>query len=298
MGAPELVADVPCRTGEGPLWHPEEECLYWMDIPDGHLFRYEARGGFLRVHEGPVLGAVTLQREGSLALLGIHGGVWLWRGELREVISSLPAVRGTRFNDALADPTGRILAGTMPTASAKSLLLAIEPNGRCRTVLSDLGQSNGMALSQDHRTLYHVDTRAGVLQVFRYDVETGTPESPRVIAEFPESEGVPDGMALDEEGCLWVAMWGGGCLRRLNAKGERIEELRVPTSLVSSVAFGGADLSDLYITTAGGDDRARHGALAGSLFVARPGVRGVARLRSALQDPAPRGSPDTFVPTR
>jgi sugar lactone lactonase YvrE len=285
MGPPELVADVPCRTGEGPLWHPEEECLYWMDIPNGHLFRWDTRANASsRVLDGPVLGAATLQRDGSLALMGIHGNVWLWRGELRNVISGIQDVRGSRFNDALADPAGRILAGTLPTGDAKSILLVIEPNGSSRTVVSELGQSNGMALSQDDRTLFHVDTRQGLIRAFSYDVEAGIPDSPRVIAEFQESDGVPDGMALDEEGCLWVAMWGGGCVIRLNAIGERAGELRVPTSQVSSVAFGGRDLSDLYITTAGGDDRARHGALAGSLFVARPGVRGLARHRSALQE--------------
>jgi D-xylonolactonase len=257
-----------------------------MDIPNGHLFRYDTRANAVsRVLEGPVLGAATLQHDGSLALLGIHGNVWRWQGELRSLIPGIPDVRGTRFNDALADPSGRILAGTLPTADATSTLLAIEPDGSSRAVVRDLGQSNGMALSQDHHTLYHVDTRARVVRAFRYDEETGIPASPRVVAEFSEGDGVPDGMALDVEGCVWVAMWGGGCVIRLNAKGERKEELRVPTSQVSSVAFGGPDLSDLYITTAGGDDRARHGARAGCLFVARPGVRGVARHRSVLQEP-------------
>lgn len=283
MGPPELVADVTCRTGEGPLWHPEEECLYWMDIPNGHLFRWDTRANAVsRVLEGPVLGAATLQRDGSLALLGVHGGVWRWRGELSNIIPGIQDVRGTRFNDALADASGRILAGTLPTRDATSKLLAIEPGGSSHAVVGELGQSNGMALSPDQRTLYHVDTRARVVRAFRYDADTGIPASPRVIAQFPETDGVPDGMALDEEGCLWVAMWGGGGIRRLNAKGQQLQELRLPTSQVSSVAFGGSDRSDLYITTAGGDDRARHGALAGSLFVARPGVRGEERHRSAL----------------
>ena len=132
----EQVADTRCRTGEGPLWHPEEASLYWMDIPNGHLFRYNTRNnGVERLVEGPVLGAATLQRDGTIALFGVHGGIWVRRESLLDVVTGIPEVRGTRFNDALADPSGRVLTGTMPTPSRPSVLYAIEPNGRYRVVL-------------------------------------------------------------------------------------------------------------------------------------------------------------------
>ena len=255
-----------------------------MDIPNGVLFRFDpATGDVARVVEGAVLGAATLQRDGSLALLGFHGEVWCWRGEQRVALATIPAMRGTRFNDAIADRTGRILGGTMPTRTQPSALYSIEPDGDHRVVISGLGQSNGMALSDDQHTLYHVDTRARVVRAYPYDEEHGTTGTPRILARFAGTDVVPDGMALDEEGCLWVAMWGGGCVVRLDASGERVGTMRVPTPLVSSVAFGGPHLSDLYITTAGRDDRERHGPLAGSLFIARPDVRGVERHRSALR---------------
>jgi D-xylonolactonase len=254
-----------------------------MDIPDGHLFRYDVRRDTTdQVLEGPVLGAMTLQRDGSLAVLGIHGGVWLWRGELHTAMTSLAGVEGTRFNDALADPMGRILSGTMPTSGRSSALYSLEPNAEFRVVVPDLGQSNGMALSEDRRTLYHVDTRAGTLRAYAYEVDTGDVGASTVIAWFPERDGVPDGLAMDEDGCLWVAMWGSGRVLRLDQGGRTIGTLQVGTPLVSSIAFGGPDLSDLYITTAGGDDRGRNGPLAGSLFRAAPGVRGLPRQRSAL----------------
>lgn len=277
------MADTRCRTGEGPLWHPEDASLYWMDIPNGHLFRYGTRDATAaRVMEGPVVGAATLQSDGTVALLGIHGGIWLWRGTLRALAAEIPGVRGTRFNDALADPSGRVLSGTMPAGSRGSTLYAIEPNGNSRAVVDGLGQSNGMALSDDQRTLFHVDTRAGLLRAYAYDVETGIPREPRVLSAFSPSDGVPDGLACDEEGCLWVAMWGGGSVRRLDRTGRLIGRITLPTPLVSSVAFGGSDLGDLFITTAGGDNRYRHGPHAGSLFHAAPGVRGAPRHRSAL----------------
>ena len=181
-----------------------------MDIPNGHLFRYDPRNdGVERVFEGPVLGAATLQKDGTIALFGIHGGIWLWRETRLDVVTAIPEARGTRFNDALADPSGRVLSGTMPTPARPSVLYAIEPNGRYRVVLDGLGQSNGMALSADHRTLFHVDTRATLVRACAYEVETGDARDPRVLVQFASSDGVPDGAALDAEGCLWVAMWGG-----------------------------------------------------------------------------------------
>jgi D-xylonolactonase len=199
-------------------------------------------------------------------------------------VSELACVRGTRFDDALADSTGRVLAGTMPTAVRESAVIRIEPDGSDRVVVGGLGQSNGRALGADERTLFPGDTRQAVLRAYDYDIATGEPRSGRVVRRFAAEDGVPDGMAADEEGFLWVAMWGGGCVIRIDpASGREVTRVRVPTSLTSSVAFGGDGLADLYITTAGGDDRARHGELAGSLFAARPGVRGVPRPRSALR---------------
>lgn len=277
------MVDVPCRTGEGPLWHPDEACLYWMDIPNGHLFRYETRGGtFARVLEGPVLGAATLQRDGGIALCGIHGAVWTWRGELREVVPQIGGIRGTRFNDAIADPVGRILSGTMPTPATRSALWLIDLSGTTRRLVDDLGQSNGMAWSADASRLYHVDTHDAVLRVFDYDVDAGALAGGRVVMRF-DGQGVPDGMAIDDDGCLWIALWGGGAVVRIDDMGRELARLAVPTPNVSSVAFGGDDLSDLYITTAGGDDRGRHDAVAGSLFVAREIARGLPLHRSDLR---------------
>ena len=256
-----------------------------MDIPNGHLLRYRTGDGAAeRVFSGPVLGAATLQRDGGIVLLGIHGTVFDWHGRGARVLrADLEPVRGTRFNDAIADSSGRVLSGTMPTAARASCLLRIEPDGSDRVVVRGLGQSNGMALSADERVLFHVDTREAVLRAYDYDVERGEPRSPRIVRRFDAEEGKPDGMAADEEGLLWVAMWGGGCVIRVDpTSGREVSRVHVPAPLTSSVAFGGADRSDLYVTTAGGDDRASHGELAGSLFVTRPGVRGAPLHRSDL----------------
>jgi D-xylonolactonase len=282
----ELVVDIACRTGEGPLWHPEEACLYWMDIPNGALHRHRpGEQAAERVLWGPVLGAATLQRDGAIALFGSQGRVLVWRdGSVETILDGIGCVGGTRFNDAIADPSGSVISGTMPTAERRSVLVRVEPDGRHRVVVRDLAQSNGMAFSEDGRTLYHVDTRAAVLRAYDYDAATGEPRSPRLVKRFDETDGKPDGMAADEEGFLWIALWGGGCVVRIDpVSGREAQRIRVATPLTSSVAFGGDGLSELYITTAGGDDRAKNGAFAGSVFGARPGVRGRPRWRSALR---------------
>jgi D-xylonolactonase len=267
--------------------------MYWRGVPssaaltnpNGHLYRYAPLAQLSeRVFAGPVLGGATLQRDGGIALFGMHGAVILWSGRGAEPIADgVAGVRGTRFNDAVADSTGRVLTGTMPTATRESMLVRIEPDGSDRVVLGGLGQSNGMVFDPDERVLFHVDTRHAVLRAYDYDLRAGQPGPARVVRRFDAKDGVPDGMAADEEGSLWVAMWGGGCVIRIDpSSGREIDRLRVPTPLTSSVAFGGPDLSDLYITTAGGDERARHGELAGSLFAACVGIRGAPRRRSAL----------------
>ena len=254
-----------------------------MDIPNGHLFRLDTISGEVaHILEGPVLGASVLRRDGSLLLLGIHGEIWRWQGEQHTRVAAVQSIRGTRFNDAIADSTGRVLSGTIPTANQSSTLYMVARDGSHRVLATCIGQSNGMALSDDERTLYHADTRAAVVRAYPYDVERGAIGSPQRVAAFAERDGVPDGMAMDEEGCLWIAMWGGGAVVRLAPSGERVATLRVPTPLVSSVAFGGPELADLYITTAGGDNRTSNGRYAGGLFVARPGVRGAPAHRSAL----------------
>ena len=254
-----------------------------MDIPNGHLFQYSARdGSYARVFEGPVLGAATLQFDGALLLLGVHGAVIRWHEGRATPLMRVDAVRGTRFNDAIADGTGRILSGTMPFTGRPSTLYAIERDGTSRVVVDRLGQSNGMALGSDGRTLYHADTRARMVRAWEYDVDIGEIGSSRIVASFTDGDAAPDGMAMDAEGGLWVALWGGGCVVRLDDAGAISARIDVPTRLTSSVAFGGADLGDLYITTAGGDDRAANGSLAGSLFITRPGIVGLPRHCSAL----------------
>ncbi len=273
---PTLIADYACETGENPLWHPFEQKLYWTDIPTGRLFRYDpATGNHEQCYEGRPVGGFTIQEDGSLLLFMDRGTVALWRdGVLTDVISELPEELSTRFNDVIADPRGRVFCGTMSTPERKGRLYRLDTDRSCHMVLEDVGCSNGMAFSLDWKTFYHADSFAYEIYVYDYTVETGLLENRRVFARFDEADGLPDGLTLDAEGRVWTALWDGSSVVRLLPSGEVDRRISLPTRKVTSLTFGGPDLRDMYITTAGGHTKNEDGDSAGGLFCVKDQARG------------------------
>jgi D-xylonolactonase len=273
---PELIADYQCRIGEGPLWHAAEQRLYWIDIADGRIFRYDpAARTHEQIHQGDVIGGFTIQADGALLLFMENGAVRIWReGELTTVIDETPDVRGSRFNDVVADPAGRVFCGTMPTEDRPGRLYRLDLDGTLRIVVDNIGISNGLAFTPDRGKLYHTDSTNRVIYRYDYDEETGELGGRQVFVTTHEDEGVPDGLTVDAEGFVWSARWDGGALFRYTPEGGIDRRIPFPARKVSSVAFGGADYLDAYVTTAGGDDKPVEGAGAGALFRFRPGVRG------------------------
>lgn len=275
---PELIADYQCVTGEGPLWHPQEKRLYWVDIPNGRIFRYDpATNSHALFYQGDVLGGFTFQADGALLLFGAKGAITLLRdGALTTVIEEIPEERESRFNDVIADPEGRVFCGTMPSKDHPASLYRLDPDGSLTRVLDDVGLSNGLGFTPDLSHLYYTDTLKRVIYRFAYDRATGALSQREVFARVPEiaSEGLPDGMTVDAEGTVWSARWDGGCLVRYAPNGEEIQRVTFPAGKVSSAVFGGDDYADLYVTTAGGDHKAENGPGAGALFRIRPGVKG------------------------
>lgn len=275
---PELIADYACVTGEGPLWHPLEQRLYWVDIPTGRMFRYApATGQHEQCYAGEVVGGFTVQADGALLLFMARGAVALWReGALTPLIAEIPAERDSRFNDVIADPEGRVFCGTMPTGEQGGALYRLDGDGALTRLLEGVQISNGMGFSPDLAQLYYTESLARTIWRFDYDRATGALSEQRVFVRVPEveGEGVPDGLTVDAEGHIWSARWGGGCLVRYRPDG--IEDLRtpLPAQKVSCVTFGGPDTTDLYVTTAGGDDKAANGTGAGALFRLRLGIQG------------------------
>lgn len=289
---PQVIADVDCATGEGPLWHPEEKVVYWVDIPNGRLFKYDpTTGEHTMMLEGPPIGGFTMQEDGKLLLFMAKGKIALWdpvagaHQDPHILIEEIPAERDTRFNDVIADPMGRVFCGTMPTPDRPAHLYRLDTDGTLTLLLDDVGLSNGMGFTPDRKGLYYTDTRKHTIWLFDYDVATGAITTPRVFASVSgdAGEGHPDGMTVDAEGNVWSARWDGHCLVKYSSEGIELERVMFPVPKVSCVTFGGEDYTDMYITTASNNNRQKDGPLAGSLFYLNIGVKGVPEFRSRIQ---------------
>ena len=273
---PELIADYNCVVGEGPLWHPTERCVYWVDIPQGRIFHYDpASGEHRQIFEGPQVGGFTIQADGSLLLFMERGAVASLRHcKLEYHIEQLEAERETRFNDVIADPAGRVFCGTMPAPARAGSLYRMDTDGSITQVLSGIGISNGMGFTPDAKRMYYTDSPTHNIYIFDYDVETGELSNQRVFVNTGESDGIPDGMTVDAAGYVWSARWDGSSLVRYSPSGEQERRIWFPARKVSSIAFGGDDYTDMYITTAGGQNKTAEGPGAGCLYRLNLGIAG------------------------
>jgi len=282
---PELIADYACKVGEGPLWHPGEGRVYWTDITGGRLFRYTpATGEHEQCYAGEIVGGFTIQEDGALLLFMARGAVRRWReGELTTLIQEIPDERESRFNDVIADPAGRVFCGTMPTPTRKGRLYRLDPDLSLTVVLEDIGCSNGMGFTLDRTQMYYTDSEAYTIYLFDYDQSSGELSNQRIFEQHDSAGGLPDGMTVDAAGNVWSARWDGSALVCYTPDGALVQTIPFPVKKVSSVVFGGTDYSDMYVTTAGGDQKATDGALAGSLFRLRlPGVFGLPEFPSRI----------------
>ncbi|MBC7235637.1 MAG: SMP-30/gluconolactonase/LRE family protein [Chloroflexi bacterium] len=281
---PELIADYACVTGEGPLWHPEERAVYWLDIPRGRIFRYDAdTGHHEQVYEGDMVGGMTLQADGKLLLFMSRGAVKTWdHGHMETIIPEIPDERETRFNDVIADPEGRVFCGTMPTKDRLGRLYRLDPDGSYRIILEGIGCSNGMGYTPDLKQMYYTDSTALRIYKFDYDRASGEITNQRVFVQTQQGEGLPDGMTVDAEGYVWSARWDGSCLVRYAPDGSEERRVYFPAKKVSCVILGGEDYTDMYVTTAGGQNKAEEGSGAGALFRLNLGIRGVPEFRSRI----------------
>lgn len=285
---PELIADYQCDTGENPLWHPDEQRLYWLDIPTGRMFRYDpASGKHEQCYQGEVVGGFTIQEDGALLLFMAKGAIKLWfEGKLTTVVEDIPAERDTRFNDVIADPEGRVYCGTMAIPEHPGSLYRLDPDRSLTPLLDGIRVSNGLGFSRDLRKMYYTDSDKREIYLFDYDRSSGDITNQRIFVRTPDDGSVPDGLTIDAEGYVWSARWDGGCLVRYRPDGSEERRIVFPAKKVSSLTFGGADYKDIYVTTAGGYDKPGEGSGAGALFRLRLGIQGVPEFRSRIQLPS------------
>ncbi len=280
----ELIADYNCIVGEGPMWHPLEDAVYWADIPQGRIFRYDPSSGEhgLMFESGEV-GGFTVQADGSLLLFMGGGAVATLRdGDLQYHIREIAEERRSRFNDVIADPAGRVFCGTMPSPDHLGSLYLLDTDGSITKVLGDIGISNGMGFTPDAKQMYFTDSPTHNIYIFDYDIESGELSNRRVFVNTGENDGIPDGMTVDADGYVWSARWDGSSLVRYSPEGEQVNRIWFPARKVSSVVFGGEDFTDMYVTTAGGEDKTGEGPGAGCLYRLNVGVKGKAEYLSRV----------------
>ncbi|HXN22795.1 MAG TPA: SMP-30/gluconolactonase/LRE family protein [Candidatus Dormibacteraeota bacterium] len=279
------VSDVRCEIGENPLWHRAEQCLYWIDIPAGRIYRYSPRSGTCeRIYEGKVVGGFTIQADYSLLLFMAEGAIaQLKDGKLNIIIDGIPDERNTRFNDVIADPRGRVFCGTMPSKECPGRLYRLDLDGTLTKLLDGIQCSNGLAFSVDLQHLYYTDSYAHVIYRFDYAEQTGDITNQEVAIRGVEADGYPDGLVRDAEGYLWSARWGGGCIIRYSPEGVEERRIKLPVKRVTSVAFGGPRLADMYVTTARDAENADAQPDSGAVFRVQTGIRGVPEFHSRIR---------------
>lgn len=281
---PHLIADYSCHCGENPLWNAIDNHLYWCDIPNGCIYRYDpATHRHERCYQSGVIGGFTIEADGSLLLFMGGGEIRRWQnGSATTILNGIPREKKSRFNDVLADPLGRVFCGTMATPTQLGCLYRLDLDGSLTVMLEGIQCSNGIALSLDHRQMYYADSLAREIYIFDYEVQSGSLQNQRVFVRTEEKDGLPDGITIDAEDHLWSAQWDGNCLIRYRPDGTEERRIQFSTKKVSSLTFAGTDCSDMYVTTAGGDAPAENGELAGALFRLNLGIRGVPEFHSRI----------------
>jgi len=272
----EQVTDPVAYHGEGPIWSERWGGLCWVDMLAGDVLSLAADGAINRRHVGNVAAALRPRRQGG-AIIGVERGFVLEDadGTLTH-LGELWSDTNVRMNEGGCDPDGRFYCGSMaydqrPGAGA---LHRLDPDGSVHVVLENVTISNGLEWSPDGSRAYYNDTPTQRIDVFDYDSESGL-TGRRPFAEVPAEAGGPDGLTVDEEGGVWVALYGGGAVRRYTPEGVLDEVIKVPAKQVTACAFGGSGLNQLFITTSREGLGNREDPLAGSLFRAALGVAGL-----------------------
>jgi sugar lactone lactonase YvrE len=280
----EPVGDVTAVLGEGPYWRPEDEALLWVDVARGllHMTRVQL-GETITIELDPVSAAFPAV-GGGIVTAGGHrltlratrpGEGWAGR-----TIAEAPARDGVRFNDAAVDPAGRVWVGSMDIKEKEPLgtLYRLDTGGTLTPVVKGATVSNGIGWSPDGTRMYYNDSPLRRIDMFDYDQATGEAFGGRVFADLSRADGFPDGLTVDADGYVWVAMFAGGALRRFTPAGHQDAVLPLPVSQPTSCAFGGPGMADLFVTTAYRDlTEAQRAAepLAGRLLRLRPGPVGL-----------------------
>ncbi len=274
-----------CELGENPLWHAETGCLLWTDITAGKLHRLHVDTQAHEViYHGPAAGGFTLQENGDLLLFRLNdialrradGGV--------SVLREFQDEGAVRFNDVIADPEGRVFAGTIGQNATSGGLYRLDRDGTLTLLFRGTGVSNGMGFSPDRRRFYWTCSTRRRIYEFDYEQSTGALTGERLLYQAMPDEGIPDGLTVDHRGHLWSARWDGFGVVHHAPDGTVLERHEFPVAKVSSLCFGGARLDQFFVTTAGGVPGSE--TADGCIYQWAAGVSGPAEFRSRIGERA------------
>jgi sugar lactone lactonase YvrE len=294
----EVLVDDGNLCGEGPLWDAQSSRLYWVDILSSKLFCYDwaTRKRVILLEEFEANGC-ALNNDGGFVFSN-PSGVWLWSGPGKApimVASQLGEAR-LQLNDCIADPKGRLLTGSFFYSPSEKYplgnLFCIENDGSIKILDEGFHLSNGLGFSPDARTLYFTDSAQRKIFAYSYDPETATVSNRRIFVQLDPAAGLPDGLTVDAEGFVWSAEWYGGCVARYDPDGKLERRISVPAKQTSSLAFGGPDLTDIFITSAGKSEAMpempvgydpESGYFGGALYHMNLGIPGRHEYRASIQ---------------
>lgn len=274
------------EVGETPIWVPEEQALYWVDIGGARIRRYDPASGATCTWDPGVPVTALARRQGAGRwFLATKTGLCFWtqgQASATPIVDPEAGRPGLRLNDGSVDPRGRFLAGTMNEQDLNApdgSLYRLDPDRSLHRLDTGYAVANGLGWSPDGAVLYVTDMFHRRILAYDYDLAAGVVSGRRVFATVPDDAGLPDGLVVDAEGGVWSAHWGGWRVTRYTPGGAVDREIRLPVANVTCMGFGGRDLDELYITTAwfllSAGERAAQ-PQAGDLFRVRPGVRGMA----------------------
>ncbi len=286
----ELLFPSNCTLAESPLWHKERNSCFWVDIEGCRIYEYDWLTKDVKQYELAQRVSLIVQGNGDELILGLQGGV----GRYNLATQQLEWIRGMevnwkthRCNDGGCDSKGRLWVGTMELThkTGAGALYCIDVDGRVERKIEHVSISNGMAWANDNKRLYYIDSPTRRVDSYLYDEGPGDIKFERTVIHLDKNV-MPDGMTIDEEGMLWVALWGGFGVGRFDVNsGEMLSFIELPVPQVTSCAFVGEKLDQLLITTARENMTAADISKypqSGNIFIAQAGVSGVPDNRCAL----------------
>jgi sugar lactone lactonase YvrE len=268
--------------GEGPIWSVDEQALYWVDIDGKKIQRYSPSTKQYEATPMPIKVSLLAFRKAGGFVCGTENGLYFWHPgtlDFEPICNPEAGKKDARFNDGKVDRNGRLWAGTMTAQGASSSLYKLGEDLSLSRMVSEITISNGIGWSPDNTCMYYVDSLRYMINVFDFDIKNSTISNRRAFVRFEDGIGVPDGLTVDREGYVWVAVYDGWKVMRFDPSGKIDAEIKMPVSRPSSCAFGGKDMDELYITTISeglSEAQKEEEPLAGDLFVVKTDTQGFA----------------------